>query len=101
MVPMYKRDGLAPGEFNKDSFAKAPVARAGMRIGLLGGSYDPPHEGHLHISLEAIKRLKLDQLWWLVSPGNPLKEQGPLAAGAPFAAMCGAGAASKDQDNGP
>lgn len=55
----------------------APLVRAGMRVGILGGSFDPPHEGHLHISLEALKRLQLDQLWWLVSPGNPLKEQGP------------------------
>jgi len=58
-------------------FFKAPLVRAGMRVGLMGGSFDPPHDGHVHISLEAIKRLKLDQLWWLVSPGNPLKNQGP------------------------
>ncbi|MCP4935550.1 MAG: nicotinate-nucleotide adenylyltransferase [bacterium] len=56
---------------------QAPIVRARMRVGLLGGSFDPPHKGHVHISLEAIKRLQLDQLWWLVSPGNPLKEQGP------------------------
>ena len=60
-----------------ESCMKAPLARAGMRIGLLGGSFDPPHKGHLHISLQAIKRLQLDQLWWLVSPGNPLKQDGP------------------------
>ena len=46
-------------------------------IGLLGGSFDPPHAGHVHISREAIKRFDLDKLWWLVSPGNPLKEHGP------------------------
>ena len=42
-------------------------------IGLLGGSFDPPHKGHLYISLEAKKILKLDEVWWLVTPQNPLK----------------------------
>jgi len=42
-------------------------------IGLLGGSFDPPHKGHLFISLEAKKTLKLDDVWWLVTPQNPLK----------------------------
>ena len=42
-----------------------------------GGSFDPPHAGHLHISREALKRFGLDRLWWLVSPGNPLKPHGP------------------------
>lgn len=45
----------------------------GMRIGLLGGSFHPAHEGHLHVSLQALKQLRLDYVWWLVSPGNPLK----------------------------
>jgi nicotinate-nucleotide adenylyltransferase len=45
-----------------------------MRIGLLGGSFNPAHEGHLHIARMAIKRLRLDQVWLLVSPGNPLKQ---------------------------
>ena len=44
------------------------------RVGLLGGSFNPAHEGHLQISLAAIDALGLDELWWLVSPGNPLKE---------------------------
>ena len=51
-----------------------------MRIGLLGGSFNPPHEAHRAISLFAIKRLRLDRVWWLVSPGNPLKEHGALRA---------------------
>lgn len=46
-------------------------------IGLLGGSFDPPHEGHAHITREALKRFALDEVWWLVSPGNPLKSKGP------------------------
>lgn len=45
----------------------------GQRIGLLGGSFNPAHETHLAMSLEAIKQLKLDAVWWLVSPHNPLK----------------------------
>lgn len=45
----------------------------GRRIGLLGGSFNPAHAGHLHISREALRRLALDEIWWLVSPQNPLK----------------------------
>jgi nicotinate-nucleotide adenylyltransferase len=50
-----------------------PVAD-GLTIGLLGGSFDPPHSGHLYVSLTALRTLKLDYVWWLVSPGNPLKK---------------------------
>jgi nicotinate-nucleotide adenylyltransferase len=57
--------------------AGLPVARAGMAVGLLGGSFDPAHAGHAHITREALKRLGLDRVWWLVSPGNPLKAHGP------------------------
>jgi nicotinate-nucleotide adenylyltransferase len=49
-----------------------PVA-PGLRIGLLGGSFNPAHEGHLHVSDVALKRLGLDHVWWLVTPQNPLK----------------------------
>jgi nicotinate-nucleotide adenylyltransferase len=49
-----------------------------MRVGLLGGSFNPPHIAHRAISLFAIKRLKLDRVWWLVTPGNPLKDQDAL-----------------------
>lgn len=52
------------------------------RVGLLGGSFNPAHEGHRHISLEALRRLHLDEVWWLVSPQNPLK---PADGMAPFA----------------
>jgi|SRR4051812_5278216 len=44
------------------------------RIGLLGGSFNPAHRGHRHISVHALRALDLDEVWWLVSPGNPLKE---------------------------
>ena len=47
------------------------------KIGLLGGSFDPPHKGHLFISIEAKKILKLDEIWWLVTPQNPLKISQP------------------------
>ncbi|MCI0468362.1 MAG: nicotinate-nucleotide adenylyltransferase [Beijerinckiaceae bacterium] len=50
-----------------------------MRIGLFGGSFNPPHEGHRAASLLAMKRLRLDRVWWLVSPGNPLKDSRELA----------------------
>lgn len=51
-----------------------PFHSNGMRIGLLGGSFNPPHAAHRAISLFAMKRLQLDRVWWLVSPGNPLKK---------------------------
>jgi len=51
----------------------------GMRVGLLGGSFNPPHEGHLHISKAAMQMLGLDCIWWLVTPQNPLKSQKPLS----------------------
>lgn len=54
-----------------------PMARPGRIVGLLGGSFDPAHEGHAHITREALKRFGLDEVWWLVSPGNPLKSKGP------------------------
>lgn len=54
-----------------------PFAMPGQVIGLFGGSFDPPHDGHLHVSREALKRFGLDRVWWLVSPGNPLKTNGP------------------------
>jgi nicotinate-nucleotide adenylyltransferase len=54
------------------------------RIGLLGGSFNPAHRGHRRITLEAMRALGLDEVWWLVSPGNPLKEEAKDMA--PFAA---------------
>lgn len=56
-----------------------PPHAPGMRIGLFGGTFDPPHDAHLGASLLALKRLKLDRVWWLVTPGNPLKNTSGLA----------------------
>jgi nicotinate-nucleotide adenylyltransferase len=58
-------------------FHRGPIATPGQRIGLLGGSFDPPHGGHVHITRWALRNLALDRVWWLVSPGNPLKPRGP------------------------
>lgn len=55
-----------------------PPTAPGMRIGLLGGSFNPPHLGHLHVAETALERLRLDRLWVLVTPGNPLKERAGL-----------------------
>ncbi|HYI28271.1 MAG TPA: nicotinate-nucleotide adenylyltransferase [Bradyrhizobium sp.] len=55
-----------------------PLYNNGMRIGLLGGSFNPPHVAHRAISQFAIKRLRLDRVWWLITPGNPLKDNGGL-----------------------
>ena len=55
-----------------------PLHSKGMRIGLLGGSFNPPHAAHRAISQFALKRLGLDRVWWLLSPGNPLKDTGAL-----------------------
>jgi nicotinate-nucleotide adenylyltransferase len=56
--------------------------RRRLRIGLLGGSFNPAHEGHRHISLIALQRLRLDAVWWLVSPQNPLKPREGMASQA-------------------
>lgn len=54
-----------------------PLAVPGQAIGLFGGSFDPAHAGHVHVSRWAMRRFGLSRLWWLVSPGNPLKSRGP------------------------
>jgi len=64
----------------------------GRTIGVLGGSFDPPHMGHVHITKEALKRFDLDEIWWMVSPSNPLKPHGP----APMAKRMAAAAAIMD-----
>ena len=65
----------------KSNWFRAPgPAAAGLRIGLLGGSFNPAHDGHVHVSRAALKKLHLDYVWWLVSPQNPLKPQKGMAS---------------------
>ena len=59
-------------------YLKMPAGGDGARIGLFGGSFNPPHEGHLNLCDLALKRLELDQIWWMVTPGNPLKDVSDL-----------------------
>lgn len=56
-----------------------PHVERGMVVGLFGGSFNPPHQGHVLVAEIALRRLGLDQLWWLVTPGNPLKSKSELA----------------------
>ncbi|MDA1091419.1 MAG: nicotinate-nucleotide adenylyltransferase [Proteobacteria bacterium] len=56
-----------------------PTSGRHRRIGILGGSFNPAHTGHLHISRQALDRLRLDEVWWLVSPQNPLKHTDGMA----------------------
>ena len=55
--------------------ARLPLSVPGQRIGLMGGTFDPPHAAHAMIARTAMKRLRLSQVWWLVTPGNPLKSR--------------------------
>ena len=57
---------------------RAPLVFAGQRVGIMGGTFNPSHEGHRIVAETAVKRLGLDQLWWVVTPGNPLKTNGDL-----------------------
>ena len=60
-------------------YLRMPHTERGMVVGLFGGSFNPPHEGHLLVAEIALRRLCLHQLWWMVTPGNPLKKQTELA----------------------
>jgi nicotinate-nucleotide adenylyltransferase len=88
--------GRGPARKRREGEGAGPAFALGhpvpRRVGLLGGSFNPAHPGHLHISLEALRRLDLDEVWWLVSPQNPLKATrgmgsfaGRLAAAAALA----------------
>jgi nicotinate-nucleotide adenylyltransferase len=68
-----------PSSANQHASHEIPFHADGMRVGLLGGSFNPPHAAHRAISRFAIKRLQLDRVWWLLTPGNPLKDVGALA----------------------
>lgn len=65
-----------------------PHVERGMVVGLFGGSFNPPHQGHVLVAEIALRRLGLDQLWWLVTPGNPLKSRRELAPLAERLASC-------------
>ena len=65
-----------------------PLHAPGMRVGLFGGTFNPPHDGHRLASLIALRRLGLDRIWWLVTPGNPLKETAGLPSLAVRMAAC-------------
>ena len=65
-----------------------PPTAPGMVVGLFGGSFNPPHAGHELVSEIALRRLNLDQLWWMVTPGNPLKDKRALAPLAERLSLC-------------
>ncbi|MCT7376410.1 nicotinate-nucleotide adenylyltransferase [Chelativorans salis] len=60
-------------------YLRMPHVEKGMAVGLFGGSFNPPHAGHALVAETALRRLRLDQLWWIVTPGNPLKDNSGLA----------------------
>ncbi|MBB3020437.1 nicotinate-nucleotide adenylyltransferase [Microvirga lupini] len=77
MKPAASRFRIRPS-----GLTRLPRVAPGMRIGLYGGSFNPAHAGHRHVSQMALKRLGLDRIWWIVTPGNPLKDTGELATTA-------------------
>ena len=60
-------------------YLRMPHAERGMAVGLFGGSFNPPHAGHALVAETVLRRLHLDRLWWMITPGNPLKSAGELA----------------------
>lgn len=66
---------------------KSELLHDGMRVGVYGGSFDPVHRAHRHVARTALKRLNLDRIWWMVSPGNPLKTHAPASLDARVAAV--------------
>lgn len=69
----------APAAGVPPHYLHMPHAGRGMAVGLFGGSFNPPHAGHALVAEIALRRLRLDQLWWIVTPGNPLKDNSGLA----------------------
>lgn len=65
-----------------------PHVEKGMSVGLFGGTFNPPHAGHLLVAETALRKLRLNQLWWMVTPGNPLKENSTLPGLAERLAWC-------------
>lgn len=71
---------MAPKPAKRETaWPRLPPHAPGMAIGLYGGSFNPPHAAHRMVTLEALRRLRLDRVWWLVTPGNPLKSERELA----------------------
>lgn len=66
------------GSAGRRAARRLPFATAGLRVGLFGGSFNPAHGAHRAVSLLAMRRLRLDRVWWLVTPGNPLKDNRAL-----------------------
>ncbi|CCE97694.1 nicotinate-nucleotide adenylyltransferase [Sinorhizobium fredii HH103] len=71
----------------KPRYLRMPHVEGGMAVGLFGGSFNPPHAGHVLVAETALRKLGLDQLWWMVTPGNPLKDHNNLAPLAERIAM--------------
>ena len=69
-------------------YLRPPMVGKGQRVGLFGGSFNPPHDGHVHVCEQALRRLELDWIWWLVTPGNPLKDTSNLAPLSDRLAAC-------------
>lgn len=72
----------------RPEYLRLPRAGLGQRIALFGGSFNPPHRGHRHVALSALTRLEVDAVWWIVTPGNPLKSGSELAPLARRIALC-------------
>lgn len=77
-MPVAAPPTARPATVDAADLAVPPTVR-GLRVGLLGGSFNPPHLGHRRIAEAALARLRLDRIWVLVTPGNPLKDTGELA----------------------
>ncbi|MGX1306969.1 nicotinate-nucleotide adenylyltransferase [Amorphus suaedae] len=65
---------------NRPDYLRIPSVGIGQRIALFGGTFNPPHKGHRHVALTGLSRLGVDQVWWLVTPGNPLKSHDGLGS---------------------
>ncbi|RME63509.1 MAG: nicotinic acid mononucleotide adenylyltransferase, partial [Alphaproteobacteria bacterium] len=65
--------------FGPQAYVSGAALWRGRRVGLFGGSFNPPHDGHLHAARQAMKALRLDAIWWLVAPQNPLKDRHDMA----------------------
>ena len=69
-------------------YLRMPYVERGMSVGLFGGSFNPPHAGHALVAEIALRRLRVDQVWWIVTPGNPLKSARELAPLAERIRLC-------------